>query len=77
MKGPAFYAYMAPEPEGYSRRAKLQNGFYSDQMHEFFLMYDDVRRAKSPCAEILEFAQRTYEAGAELAAWDRQALERT
>ena len=77
VKGPAFYAYMAPEPQGYGKGPKLQNSFYSDQMHEFFLMYDDVRRAKSPHAEILEFAQRTYEAGAELAAWDRQALERT
>lgn len=77
MKGPAFYAYMAPEPQNYGNGSKLGNGFYSDQMHEFFLMYDDVRTAKSPHAEILEFAQRTYEAGAELAAWDRPALERT
>ena len=39
-------------------------------------MYDDVRSAKSPAAEILEFAQSTYEAGADLAGWDRAALER-
>jgi hypothetical protein len=45
-------------------------------MHEFILMYDDVRRAKSPRVEILEFAQRTYQAGADLAGWDRAALER-
>lgn len=76
MKGPAFYAYMAPEPQGYGTRPKLQNGFYSDQMHEFFLMYDDVRRAKSPRTEILEFAEKTYAAGADLAAWDRAVLER-
>lgn len=76
MKGPAFYAYIAPEPQGYNNRPKLQNGFYSDQMHEFFLMYDEVRKAKSPRAEILDFAQRTYEAGAELAGWDRATLER-
>lgn len=76
VKSPAFYAYMAPEPQGYNARAKLQSGFYSDPMHEFFLMYEDVRKAKSPRAEILEFAQRTYEAGAELAGWDRATLER-
>ena len=76
VKGPAFYVYMAPEPQDYNNRPKLQNGFYSDQMHEFFLMYDDVRSSKSPRTEILEFAQKTYEAGAELAAWDRAALER-
>jgi hypothetical protein len=40
------------------------------------LMYDDVRRAASPRSEILEFAQSAYEAGANLAKWDRSALER-
>ena len=73
--GPAFYAYMAPEPGNYGASA-VEPGFYSDKMHEFFLMYDDVRRAKSPQDEILRFAQSTYQAGAELAGWDRQALER-
>jgi hypothetical protein len=76
IKGPAFYAYMAPEPQGYAARPSLSSGGYNDQMHEFLLMYDDVRRAKSPRREILEFAQRTYEAGADLAKWDRAALER-
>jgi hypothetical protein len=39
-------------------------------------MYDDVRRAASPQREILEFAQSAYEAGANLAKWDRSSLER-
>jgi hypothetical protein len=39
-------------------------------------MYDDVRKAKSPREEILEFAQSNYEAGANLAKWDRADLER-
>ena len=77
VNGPAFYAYMAPEPAGYGGRPSLPaGGLYLDQMHEFLLMYDDVRRANSPRAEILEFAQNTYAAGAELAGWDRTALER-
>jgi len=76
INGPAFYAYMAPEPQGYAARPSLSSGGYNDQMHEFLLMYDDVRRAKSPRVEILEFAQRTYQAGADLAGWDRAALER-
>lgn len=76
MKGPAFYAYMAPEPQGYGAAMKSGEGFYSDQMHEYFLRYDDVRGAKSPRAEILEFAEKTYSAGAELAGWDRKGLER-
>jgi hypothetical protein len=76
MKGPAFYAYMAPEPAGYGAVMKFGPSFYSDQMHEHFLMYDDVRRAKSPRSEILDFAEKTYSAGANLALWDRKALER-
>lgn len=77
VKGPAFYAYMAPEPSGYGARPSLPAGaHYQDQIHEFLLMYEDARRAKSPGKEILEFAQSTYAAGADLAGWDRSALER-
>lgn len=75
MQGPAFYAYMAPEPAGYGAKVPSR-GFYLQAMHEFVLMYDEVRTAKSPAAEILNFAQSTYAAGAELAEWDRTALER-
>ena len=77
IKGPAFYAYMAPEPAGYGTRVSVSDGaFYQEPIHEFLLLYDDVRGAKSPRAEILEFAEATYSAGAELAGWDRTALER-
>ncbi|MGA2979378.1 MAG: DUF5996 family protein [Terriglobales bacterium] len=75
--GPAFYAYIAPEPAGLSeQRARPAAASYHSRLREFVLMYDDVRRATSPRAEILEFAQSTYEAGANLAGWDRAALER-
>jgi hypothetical protein len=49
---------------------------YNTQLNEFLLMYDDVRSSASPCATLLNFCQSTYEAGAELAHWDRQALEK-
>jgi hypothetical protein len=45
-------------------------------MSEFFLMYDEVRRAESPRAMLLDFMESTYAAGAKLANWDRAALER-
>jgi len=77
VKGPAFYAYFAPEPAGFvSQRVRPPAAFYENKLHEFLLMYDDVRRGNSPRAEILEFAQSTYAAGAELAGWDLDALER-
>lgn len=77
IKAPAFYAYTAPEPPGCGeQKLRVEAGFYDGKLHEFLLMYDDVRQAKSPRAEILEFARGAYQAGANLAGWDRAALER-
>ena len=68
IKGPAFYAYAAPEPAGYGQSpVRPAKAFYHSGMKEFFLMYDDVRTSPSPRTALLEFLQSTYEAGAELA----------
>jgi uncharacterized protein DUF5996 len=76
VKDTAFYAYAAPEPGGFSTaKVRPEAAFYHPQLKEFVLMYEDVRRAKSPTAALLDFAQSTYEAGAILGKWDRQALE--
>ena len=76
VKGPAFYSYMAPEPEGFSQQvARPRETFYHPQMKEFILLYDDARKQASPAAALLDFAQSTYEAGANLAKWDRANLE--
>lgn len=74
---PAFYAYCYPEPAGFADAVVSPAGaFYSAGLREFILPYDDVRRAASPDNDLLEFCQRTYEATADLAQWDRPALER-
>lgn len=74
---PAFYSYTAPEPPGFSgwpvRPAAAR---YDGQLREFILMYDEVQRSASPRATLLDFCQSTYEAGATLGKWDRNALER-
>ncbi len=72
---PAFYSYTAPAPADLNKEP-IRPGFYSDDMSEFVLMYDDVRGAASPSENLLQFMQSTYEAGAKLANWDRAALER-
>ena len=75
--GPAFYAYAAPEPAGCGDQlVRPTNAGYSNPLHEFLLMYEDVRRDSSPRNAILEFAQSTYEAAANLAGWNRFSLER-
>jgi Family of unknown function (DUF5996) len=75
--GPAFYAYAAPEPPGFEARpVRPSKAFYHPELKEFLLMYDDLRQEASPGAALMAFLQSTYEAGAELGAWDRPALER-
>lgn len=77
IKGAAFYCYAAPEPEGFSQsRARPEKAFYHPTLKEFLLMYDDVRNVPSPRLALLDFMQSTYEAGANLAKWDRQELEK-
>ena len=77
IKGAAFYAYAAPEPPGFAeQKVKPAAAFYHPVMKEFLLMYDDVRLAASPREDLLGFLQSTYEAGANLARWDRGELER-
>jgi hypothetical protein len=74
---PAFYAYAYPEPSGFADAPVSPAGaFYSTDLKEFILPYDAVRTAESPDDALLAFAQSTYEAAANLAHWDRAALER-
>jgi hypothetical protein len=74
---PAFYAYAAPEPQGLPQ-AKVRPAatFYNPETAGFVLPYDEVRQADSPDDALMEFLQSTYEAGADLANWDRASLER-
>ena len=74
---PAYYAYAYPEPPGFAGASVGPKGaFYSGDFKEFILPYDVVRQSSTPDDTLLEFFQSTYEAAANLARWDRAALER-
>src|ERR1700690_536491 len=74
----AFYAYAAPAPPGLAKAPiRPERAFYSSDLSEFLLMYNDLRAAESPEAELFSFLQSTYEAAAEMAHWDRDSLERS
>ena len=74
---PAFYSYTAPEPESLPQAAvRPAAAFYNPETSGFILPYDEVRLADRPDETLLEFLQSTYEAGADLAQWDRASLER-
>lgn len=74
---PAYYAYAYPTPEGFKDyKIKPKGAFYSNDLGEFLLPYDEVRTSDDPDAALLGFLQSTYAAAADLAKWDRAALER-
>jgi hypothetical protein len=77
IQSPAFYSYTAPEPQGLAQ-AKIRpaSAFYNPETAGFVLLYDDVRQADAPDKALMEFLESTYEAGANLAKWDRASLER-
>lgn len=72
----AFYSYVYPEPEGYKdARIKPDQAYYHPELREFILPYDAVQEAADPEAVLMDFLRSTYEAAANLARWDRKALE--
>lgn len=73
---PIFYSYCYPSPETFSQQeVSPKEAFWSDDLGEFMLKYDDVRRANDPEAMLMEFLQSTYVAAANTGNWDRENLE--
>ena len=73
---PAYYSYAYSEPPGFASAAVGPGeAFYSTDLHEFILPYNVVRTSADPDRVLLEFLQSTYVAAADLARWDRAALE--
>ena len=74
---PMFYAYAYPEPRDYaSATVKPQAASWNAQLREFVLPYEAVRLSVDPDRAALDFFRSTYEAAADLAHWNRAALER-
>ncbi|MCK0112718.1 DUF5996 family protein [Ornithinimicrobium sp. F0845] len=72
-----FYSYAYPEPAGYrTMPAGPAGARFDEELGEFVLPYAAVRTAVDPDAVLLDFLQKTYEAAAVAAGWDRAALER-
>ena len=72
----AFYAYAYPQPDGFAQwPVEPAAASYDETLGEFILPYRAVRTSDDPDQMLLTFFQSTYEAAAELARWDRSALE--
>ena len=74
--GPFFYSYAYPAPEGFGAAAvEPAAARFDPGLGEFILDYEAVRAAGDPDAALLTFLESTYRAAADLAGWDRAALE--
>jgi hypothetical protein len=74
---PIFYSYAYPEPAGFRDSGDdLKGAIFDATLGEFVLDYDAVRRSSDPAGMLMQFLQSTYAVAADLAQWDRPALER-
>lgn len=74
---PVFYSYVYPTPESFSKQKVLPDqAWFSAEMGEFFLKYEDVQKADKPEKMLSEFLESTYNAAANTANWNREKLEK-
>ena len=74
---PVFYSYAYPSHEDFGKQTvEPAEAFYSPEMGEFFLKYDDVCKAADPAEALYSFLQTTYEAAVKTSGWDRALLEK-
>jgi hypothetical protein len=71
----AFYAYSYPEPPGYAEHPVRPEAAHYDPSGEFLLPYEVVAAAADPDRVLTGFLESTYGAAADLAGWNRAALE--
>lgn len=71
---PVFYAYCYPTPPAFSQqKVEPEAAFYSEEMGEFLLPYEIIRKSSAPENVLMQFLQSTYEAAANTGNWDKEA----
>jgi hypothetical protein len=76
---PLFYSYAYPEPEGFREsdsELDLEGAIFDATLGEYVLSYAHVRDSAAPERALMMFLQSSYNRAANLADWNRQALER-
>ncbi len=73
---PFFYSYAYPSPDGFdSALVEPEAARFDGGLGEFVLAYEAVRSAGDPDSALTQFLESTYGAAADLARWDRAALD--
>ena len=74
---PLFYSYAYPEPPGFRDSAEdLEGAIFDATLGEYVLPYAHLRQSPAPERALMMFLRSTYNRAANLALWDRTALER-
>ena len=74
---PSFYAYSYPGVAAFGEQdVEPRQAFWSDEMGEYLLKYDDLIKSTNPEKVLLSFLQSTYQAAVNTSKWDRSKLER-
>jgi hypothetical protein len=74
---PVFYAYAYPSNSKFGEQKIVPSeAFYSSEMGEFFLKYEDVQKSDDPERMLFDFLQTTYEAAVNISDWNRTKLEK-
>ena len=74
---PVFYSYAYPSDASFGAQKVLpKEAFYSPEMGEFFLKYEDVQNSENPEKTLHDFLRTTYEAATNISEWDRTKLEK-
>ncbi len=73
---PILYAYIVPQPPGCSAASiQPESAAWSEEMGEWVLPYESVRRSANPRLEILRFLNSVYELAGSLGGWDLKSYE--
>ncbi|WP_216388176.1 DUF5996 family protein [Arcanobacterium phocae] len=71
-----FYSYAYPAPDGYARqKIEPAEAYYSEDLHEYVLPYEAVRKSDNPDEMVRQFLESTYALAADLDGWDREKLD--
>lgn len=75
---PAFYAYAYPSDAKFgSQKVEPAEAFWSEEMGEFFLKYEDLIKKENPEEVLHSFLQSTYDAAVISNSWERSKLEKS
>jgi len=74
---PVFFAYTYPKPDGVENvKLNVKDAAWNNVKGEFLLPYESIKKETDPGNVLLAFCNESYKAGAELAKWDIETLNR-